>query len=503
MWTSGSGDESSSSSEDQRDYECDLLEKERDEANWKLSEMELVSQQLLKEIDALEIQFQVERSCRENAEAIAIKVTKENKALKRRSQALMPLISELPENLEALNVDSDPDLESDPDTVGSVDPVLQGQAQIRDLQESLDKLLGEKMQLSEQVEALKREQAELKEEVKPPCPCRTGLRLSCPRVRLCAFNSCFISTVSQLVSKEFDNMSQQLELEQGLRQHAEVFAHQMLAKQKEIQRQSVMVTQNTEMGPQIQQALSQVAQISTILEQVQLQYLNKVCSYHLILFACVRCLLERLKQQENVQSDAAKDQEEPPGLQAPPPPPPPPPPPLPLSTPAVNPTKSIHDCCPAAGPSAALEMKARAVDEMMERIRKGIVLRPTQRPQQRAVTLTSQVERNEKRKSAVQELQGILNSMSKRSCWRGASRKRISRNVGEAELQAVLQRRRKVIGDEQDHGSPSTAHVNSGNGCVPWASEGGSAPVLRRLKQNRESRNSRVRASEFIILEER
>lgn len=37
---------------------------------------------------------------------------------------------------------------------------------------------------------------------------------------------------------------------------------------------------------------------------------------------------------------------------------------------------------------------------------------------------------------------------------------------------------------------------------VPWASEKGSAPVLRRLKQNREKRDSRIRASALIISQE-
>lgn len=32
-----------------------------------------------------------------------------------------------------------------------------------------------------------------------------------------------------------------------------------------------------------------------------------------------------------------------------------------------------------------------------------------------------------------------------------------------------------------------------------WAGESGSAPVLRRLRQNREERNSRLRASALII----
>ena len=40
--------------------------------------------------------------------------------------------------------------------------------------------------------------------------------------------------------------------------------------------------------------------------------------------------------------------------------------------------------------------------------------------------------------------------MKKQGPRRGGSRKRISRNVGEAELQFVLQRRRRAMGDEQE-----------------------------------------------------
>lgn len=39
-----------------------------------MHEFPLASTQLLKEINLLEIQFQIERSCRENAEAVAVKV---------------------------------------------------------------------------------------------------------------------------------------------------------------------------------------------------------------------------------------------------------------------------------------------------------------------------------------------------------------------------------------------------------------------------------------------
>ncbi|XP_010770065.1 shootin-1-like, partial [Notothenia coriiceps] len=61
------------SSEDEGDIQCEILEIQRDEANQRLSELEEASNQLLKEINVLEMQFQMERSCRESAEALAVK----------------------------------------------------------------------------------------------------------------------------------------------------------------------------------------------------------------------------------------------------------------------------------------------------------------------------------------------------------------------------------------------------------------------------------------------
>lgn len=56
-------------------------------------------------------------------------VTKENKALKRKSQALLPLIPELPENLAALNLDLEDD--SNISVELAEDPLIKSQAQIR------------------------------------------------------------------------------------------------------------------------------------------------------------------------------------------------------------------------------------------------------------------------------------------------------------------------------------------------------------------------------------
>lgn len=153
----------------------------------------------------------------------------------------------------------------------------------------------------------------------------------------------------------------------------------------------------------------------------------------------------------------------------------------------------------------------------MERIKKGIVLRPTLRPQPGPEDDSAwRDHRSEKRKSAVLDLKEMLDTMKRPGHRRAGSRKRISRNVGEAELHLVLLRRRRAMGDGQDTPGPSptpsptppTTKIQGPQpggpaaGALLYAGERGSTPVLRRLQQNREKRNSRIRASELIREEE-
>lgn len=51
----------------------------------------------------------------------------------------------------------------------------------------------------------------------------------------------------------------------------------MLVKQKESQRQSLILVQNGEADVQLQQALEQVAQLSKALEEIRLHYQQQVC----------------------------------------------------------------------------------------------------------------------------------------------------------------------------------------------------------------------------------
>uniref|UniRef100_A0A8C2ZJB9 Shootin 2 n=1 Tax=Cyclopterus lumpus TaxID=8103 RepID=A0A8C2ZJB9_CYCLU len=305
---------------------------------------------------------------------IFIPVTKENKVLKRASQMAMPLILELPEDLAAVTFDPEADPAFNGDEVDDF-----GEETL--LMESQAKIAGETTLLTffsqlalevEEKEAILRKMGKQNKTMNK------------------------INRVSQLVTEEFTEMSQKLELEQDLRQHAEVFAHQV-----------------------------------------------------------------------------GEEEPEEKATPAPPPPPPPPPPPLPPLPTAVT-------------------KYAKAVDEMMERIKRGIILRPVEKTQ-----------RSENRKSAILELKGMLDDRKRLQLRRLPSRRGFRRNVGEAELLQVLHRRRKAMGENQDQTwdpQPGLQCAPAAGGA-PWAGESGAAPVLRRLKQNREKRDSRIRASALIINE--
>uniref|UniRef100_A0A4W5PMY9 Uncharacterized protein n=1 Tax=Hucho hucho TaxID=62062 RepID=A0A4W5PMY9_9TELE len=503
-------------------------------------------------MDVLEMQFQIERSCRERAEALAVKVTKENKVLKRRSQALLPLLPKLPENMATMTFDLEYDQGVDPDGDSGEEAVLQEQAQISELQASVEQLLGEKMQLCEQVDSLKREQSQLQEQLALEIGEKEAILKKLSRQNK---NMNKMKRVSQLVTEEFTEISQKLELEQGLRQHAEVFAHQVLVKQKDTQRQRMVVQQSSETSLQLQHALEQVAHISSTLQDIQRYYRNQVKQTQCALeessvlseLQCVRGQLEsseeerrtmdtqlreaqntvtqlqgEVKQLEDRLKDAEKELVSEKDNSTPALPPPPPPLPPPPSSTAVDPLvvlrnkrKESANSIDKNKPDPTLDMKTRAVDEMMERTKKGIVLRPTQRPQVGSEDDHAwRDQRIEKRKSAVLELKGMLDTMKHQGHRRAWSRNRFSRNVGEAELQMVLQRRRRAMADGQDTPSyaPSTAITPTkiqgpqpggpAAGALPWAGESGSTPVLRRLQQNREKRNSRIRESELIICQE-
>ncbi|PIO15485.1 hypothetical protein AB205_0115350, partial [Aquarana catesbeiana] len=107
------------------------------------------------------------------------------------------------------------------------------------------------------------------------------------------------------------------------------------------------------------------------------------------------------------------------------------------------------------------DLKRQAVDEMMSRIKKGVHLRPVQQ----TVRIKSQPE-VKPQSSAVQELRGMLNTISSSTSQRRHGT--ISTASTETELERIL-RRRKVTTDQDASTGPLTSTESKSMpvlGCV-------------------------------------
>ncbi|XP_056883358.1 shootin-1 isoform X3 [Takifugu flavidus] len=510
------------SSEDEGDIQSAILEMQREEANQRLRELEEASSQLLREIDMLEIQFQIERSCRESAEALAVKMSKENRVLKRASRALMPLIPELSEDPAALTSDTETEpavncetLNGSEESGDDDEQLLLSQAKIAELQTIVDGLLTDKLLLEQQIENLTKEGVELRQQLVLQVEEKEAIMTEMNKQ---SRNMSKIKRVSQLVTQEFTEMSQELELQRGLRQHAEDVAHQLMHKATQ--------EQGSDVDLELRRALEQVSIIGTALRDIQRHYqdqqgtpsrcgrdengvLSEVQSLKDQLETCEeqREDLERQLAQANMavtqlQGEVRElqdkvnegDKDDEPGNRSVPLPPPPPPPPP--ATTVTNSVPVLRKKARKAEPHTP-DTRANAVEEMMERIKKSIVLKPVCRKQDDDSSWTDQG--GENRKSAIMELKGMLDKMKHQPLRREATRRGTVRNVEEAELLRVLRRRRRVMEDNWEPNAPTEGSELEPVGSLARAGESSSTPVLRRLRQNREKRNSRLRASALII----
>ncbi|XP_009472719.1 PREDICTED: shootin-1-like [Nipponia nippon] len=420
--------ESESSEEEEEEEEEDeeaamaqhpSLGQEAGEAEERLAELEQASQALLAELSALETEFEIERTCRQRAEAYAAQVKQENKQLKRLSLA--------PTAALALPGEEPP--EEDPD------PAQRYGQQLEDLQEKISWLLAQRKDLTIQVQELQRQNQDLQDQgrflgrVAPLCspspsPWRPGGGLGTagpPRLSGVCLQRALKSfkRVSQIVTQDYCEAVQQLELEQDLRLHAEAFAHEMLVQKKEANRQSTILLQSAGPSAQLLAALQEVGRLTRALEEARQEQQQR----------------EKLAQDPPPQSQTPE-----PVAPAPPPPPLPPPAPAvpvdPLS--AIRRRKGLADA--QRSKPEADDAKARAVQEMMERIKNGVVLRPTKAQvplgQGEAVVAS-------KRRSAALELQGILGAMRRAS--RRSSGQRSSVKGRDRQLESILQRRRRAV----------------------------------------------------------
>ncbi|XP_027525942.1 shootin-1-like [Corapipo altera] len=481
---SGSSAEEEEEEEEEEDAETatgqlhPLLDPELGNAEGRLAQLEEASQALLAELEALEAEVELERLCQQRVQAFVAQGQQE----KARPRRLSPLRAAQ----EGTPQEGTPEEMPPPEGVTAEenpDPAPHSGQQLPDLQERLSRLLEQQEELTVQVQELQRQnqhlQAQLELEQEEQQRLRAALGTSQRALRS-------FKRVSQIITQDYWEALEQLELEQDLRLHAEAFAHEMLVQQKEANRQSSILLRD---GPEarVGAALQELGRLSRELEETRREQRQRVEELQEQLR--MRPEPEELDRAREALAEAEKEKlelrrrlEEAEGrlggleeevgslreklARDPPPqnrtPEPPPPPPLPPPGPAVpvdshpplpcSPLAAIrlrkgvakrqHSNLKAQEVTAqdvrAQDVRARAVQEMMERIRSGVVLRPAK---DRAHLGQDPVA--EKRRSAVLELQGILGAMRRPS--RRCSGRRGSAKGRDRQLESILQRRRRAV----------------------------------------------------------
>ncbi|PWA22295.1 hypothetical protein CCH79_00012540, partial [Gambusia affinis] len=429
--------------------QCNRLTEERDEAQRQLKHIKRVSQMVIEEVGVLQTQLEIEKSCRENAEALATKLNCENRKLKYLSLSSRPCLDELlPSISDCIALEADGDAA---DSVGnSPDTFSQCQQQVKELRETVNGLLEEKKGFVCQIHEQQRQIEELttqfeknQEEMKQ---LRETVEQQSKTIK--RFNR-----VSMMAAQEYEGMKEQLDLEQDLRVKAETYAHEMLVKQKEANRQSMLLLQSAEPSIQLLKALEDIAAITKTLEEEHLQR-------QLELLEVEKKEVEgRLEQTEKKNEELEKRVHE---LQ--------------------EAQKKITDSTSLPPPEPGFpdrhheeviqrlqsktaegvdDVKVKAVNEMMERIKHGVVLRPVKSQDSKPPPCEEK-----QQESAMDELKCILETV-KRSPSRGSQESGPSGPSPpvkkDTELEVILRRRRNKAGEagSGDEREGQMSHVSS------------------------------------------
>ncbi|XP_058049599.1 shootin-1-like [Ahaetulla prasina] len=463
--------ESDSNSEEDGDEQETDLSQEMAKTKEKITEIEQASQALLAELSTMEMEFKIEKSCREQAEAFAIQLSQENKKLKRISLVLLPRLGLHQEDVALLSSGEETLPDPDPDPMGRC---LQ---QVKDLQLRVSWLLEEKKELTAQVKDLQAHVEKLQHQLEEERVEMQSLKALKEHSQMMLKK---VKRASRLVTEEYGRMSLQLDLEEKLRQQAEIFAHQMLVKQKETKRQSLILMQNVGANAQLILALQEVAKMTKELEEAKMEHEAKVKDLEAQLverplpeeLARLQATLaaaeagkahleERLLRAEEkcatlehkvkVLEEGAKapgTPEEHSVVPAPPPPPPPLPPPT--WSAKTDPLMALRERRGKAlpvkrgGGLCSKDSTARAVEEMMARIRSGVALRQVRRGPEPSPQPPPSAAAN-KRRSVAMELQDLLSTPrrpARRSSRRKVSQKKL---LMDNQLEKLLQRRRRIV----------------------------------------------------------
>ncbi|KAF2981238.1 hypothetical protein EK904_014589 [Melospiza melodia maxima] len=481
---------------------CDKIKQERDEAVKKLEEFQKISHMVIEEVNCIQNHLEIEKTCRESAEALASKLNKENKTLKRISMLCMAKLG--PEIItEEINIDEDESSTDTEATSGSCNSV-HCQQQIKELRDQIISVHEEKKTLAIELENLRCKLAEVIEEVNKLKEEKAVLTTEVNKQQK-LLEKC--NRVSVLAVEEYEELHENFELEKNLRKKAESFAQEMFIEQNKMKRQSQLLLQNFAPDQQLLKALDDNAKLTHTLEEERLQHQQKIKELEEQLEnQSLHKEIGRLKQQLELLEEDKKELEQKcqhaeekardlkhsvgdPGQND-------------SGGPGHNdnvqfhfPPRSLmsmirkrshsntnvskkekppqqesgmaHPFSGCVGEEVT-DLKRQAVEEMMDRIKKGVHLRPvnqSSRPKTKPETPKPS-------ESAMKELKGILETLNKSTSSR--SLKSLETDSGETELERVL-RRRKVT-TEQDSGNPTGILATSESKSLPVLGSGASAP---------------------------
>ncbi|XP_070801412.1 shootin-1 [Pituophis catenifer annectens] len=474
--------------------ECDKFKQERDEVVKQLQELHKVSHMVIEEVSCIQNHLDIEKTCRESAEALATKLSKENKTLKRISMLYMAKLG--PDIItEEINID---DGESCTDTEvspGACDS-MECQQVIKDLRDQIISLQEEKKTAVIELENLKSTFVEGIAEINKLKE-QNAVLASEVHNHHKLLEKC--NRMSVLAVDEYEELQDNFELEKNLRKRAENFAQEMFIEQNKLKRQSQLLQQNSTPDEQLSKALDENAKLTQTLEKERLQHQQKIKELEEQL--CNEVLhkeIKSLKQQLELLEEEKKELEEKcqnaeeqiknlkhladelekrvhRSENPVPPPPPPLPPPLP---PPPNPIKSLMSMIrkkshpnsnltkkektssqQQSGTGEVTDLKRQAVEEMMDRIKKGVHLRPVNQTNR----FRAKPEVAKPSESAVKELKGILETLSTSASSR--SLKSLDTYGNETELERIL-RLRKVTTD-QDSSNPTGTLATSESKSMP------------------------------------
>ncbi|XP_032636686.1 shootin-1 [Chelonoidis abingdonii] len=474
--------------------ECDKIKQERDEAVKKLEEFQKISHMVIEEVNCMQNHLEIEKTCRESAEALASKLNKENKTLKRISMLYMAKLG--PDIItEEINIDDDDSSTETEGSSGSCNSVY-CQQQMKELRDQIISVQEQKKTLAIELENLRRKLVEVIEEVNKVKEEKAVLTAEVHEQRK-LLEKC--NRVSVLAVEEYEELQENFELEKNLRKKAESFAQEMYIEQNKLKRQSHLLLQNSAPDQQLMKALDENAKLTQTLEEERHQHHQKVKELEEKLenealhkeISCLQQqlgLLEEDKKQLELQWQNSEEKvknlkhsvdelqkrihrSENPALPPPPPPPPlPPPPPNPIRSLMSMIRKRSHPSSSVSKEEKApqqksgeevKDLKRQAVEEMMDRIKKGVHLRPVNQSSRSKTKL----EEPKASDSAVKELKGILETLNKSTSSRSLKSLETDTDSNETELERIL-RRRKVTA-EQDSSSPAGVLATSESKSMP------------------------------------